>query len=126
MKAYYLIGAGIGLVLGIIIFIISGISGCVQKNQAKREISSYRDWCNVRYYMDDTEDSVVKYKIVDDGTYLDFSLDSLPRKEGYIFAGFYDDRDFNFGTQYVDDQGEGLLQITEDIILYPIFTPLGG
>ncbi len=126
MKVYYLIGAGIGLVLALIMFAIMGIGGCVMRNNARREINGYSDWVCVRYYMGDTDDSVVKYKMVDDNTFVDFSSSELPKKEGYVFAGFYDNKDFNMGAQYVDERGEGLIAITDDIILYPVFTSAEG
>lgn len=126
MKLYYFFGAAVALVLAIIVFIISGISGCVDKNRVKKGLNEYEDWCNVRYFVDETEDSEVKYMLVDDGTYLSFSQDKLPSKEGYVFAGFYNNRDFTIGTMYVDSLGNGYIPITEDIVLYPIFTPIGG
>ena len=126
MKAYYFICAGISAVLAIIVFIISGIGSCVNLNGVKKDVKGYSDLCNVRYYVDDTDSSAVVYKIVEEGSVLEFSINELPRKAGYVFAGFYDNRDFSIGTQYVDDQGEGIILITEDIVLYPIFTPIGG
>ena len=126
MKWYYLIGAGIAVVLGIIIFTISGIGNCVIKNRTKKEINGNSDLCCVRYFMDETDDSAVKYTMVEDGDEWNIPVSELPRKEGYVFAGFYDSRDYNYGTMYVNDQGEGIIAIEDDIVLYPIFVLIGG
>ncbi|MBO7344709.1 MAG: hypothetical protein J6U92_02080 [Clostridia bacterium] len=125
MKAYYLICTGIGFLLGLIMFLLSGISGCVMKNNVRREINGYTDWVSVRYYMGDTEDSVLKYKLQANNEFFELSQSEIPRKENFVFAGFWDSRDFQNGIQYVDNMGEGLIIITEDIVLYPVFVPIG-
>ena len=126
MKAYYLICTGIGILLGLIMFLLAGISGCIAKNDVRREINGYNDWVCVRYYMGDEEDSVVKYKLQADNEFFNLAQNDIPRKEGFVFAGFYDNKDFNNGAQYVDNLGEGLIIITEDIVLYPAFVRVGG
>ena len=126
MGRYYLSCGIIGAILAVIVFIISSIGSCVNLNDVKKDVKGYKDYCIVRYFTDDEEDAKVEFKTVKEGTYLEFSSSNLPYKEGYVFAGFYDDADFNYGTQYVNAEGEGLKQITEDVVLYPIFAPLGG
>ena len=126
MGRYYLSCGIIGVVLAVIVFIISSIGSCVNLNNVKKEVKGYNDYCIVRYFVDDTEDAKVEFKTVKGGTYLEFSRSNLPYKEGYVFAGFYDDADFNYGTQYVNADGEGLKKITEDVVLYAVFAPLGG
>ncbi len=122
MKAYYLIGSAVAVVLLLAVFCISGIANCAYRNDKKKEVSSYGNNYMVRYYTDDDDDAEIKYLLVEKGEFVDIKLADSPYKE---FAGFYDSKDFSNANQYVNDRGEGQIAITEDIVLYPAFNTYG-
>lgn len=122
MKAYYLIGSAVAVVLLLAVFCISGIANCAFRNDKKKEVSSYSNNYMVRYYTDDDDDAEIKYLLVEKGDFVDIKLEDSPYKE---FAGFYDSKDYLNANQYVNDRGEGQIAITEDIVLYPAFNTYG-
>ncbi len=122
MKAYYLIGSGVAILLALIMFCVVGIANCSSKNHEKKDVKGHLHDCMVRYYTDDSDDAPIEYLLVEKGDFVNVKLESTPYKE---FAGFYDGKDFMTANQYVDNQGNGVVAITEDIVLYPIFNTDG-
>lgn len=140
MKAYYIIGVVVSFLLAIIMFAVAGIGNCSIRNKEKKRIEGFDDVCTVRYYVgegyfigvDNDGDGVgdtyvnehaVKYELIDEGDFFSVSSGSIPTKAGYIFAGFYNTPEYDAmnAQMYVDSMGKGVIAITGDIVLYPIF-----
>ncbi|MBQ3235662.1 MAG: hypothetical protein IJA97_05845 [Clostridia bacterium] len=123
MKAYYIIGVVVSFLLAIIMFAVAGIGNCSIRNKEKKRIEGFDDVYSVRYFVSDEDDAAVKYDLVESGDYFNVNSSAIPSKEGFIFAGFYNTPEYDeMGAQmYVDSMGKGVIAITGDIVLYPIF-----
>ncbi len=123
MKAYYLGGGALALLLFIVLFFVGMIGTCATENNQIDNVKDYgKSTVAVRYYTDMSEDgdynevSVVYCRIQKNKH---FSINA-PKKLGYTFLGFYSNPD-GFGTPYVDSNGVSLQTLNSDILLYPVF-----
>ena len=123
MKAYYLGGGALALLLFIVLFFVGMIGTCATENDQIDKVEDYgKSTVAVRYYTDMSEEggyneaSVVYCRIQKNKH---FSI-SAPEKLGYDFLGYYSNPD-GFGTPYVDKNGVSLQTLNSDILLYPIF-----
>lgn len=121
MKKYYIIGSIAAVVVFLIGFMIVGIAQCSSTNKRQKEIEDIENNLVIlRYYTDDDYNNaeVIYMQILDKDNY---KIDKIPTKQGYIFSGLYDGTDYKTSTQYVDSNGNNLVSLTKDILLYPIF-----
>ena len=121
MKKYYLIGSIVAVVIFILTFSVLCIMMVVHTNNQKKQTENLQnDIVIVRYFTDDDYDSaeVVYIQVTDKNNY---KIYDLPQKEGYFFSGLYDGPDYNLSTLYVDSNGNGIVPLTSEILLYPIF-----
>lgn len=117
MKKYYSIGAIVALIIFIVLFGVCGLSSCNDYRLKKKEVEGC---VALKYYMsDDFENAEVRHQNVKQNC--DYRVWHLPQKAGYIFAGLYDGPDLANSKCYVDSEGKGLVYLTQDILLYPIF-----
>ena len=121
MRNYYLGGIVVGVVLFLLSFCSIGIQSCSKRNDEKDRIKYYdKQTVVLRYYMDDDLTTATVYaQYVEKGKR--FSLNKKPEKFGFTFAGLYDDPDYETATLYVDANGNSVLTISNDILLYAIF-----
>ncbi len=121
MKKYYIIGSIIAIILFIIMFSINAIATTVDADKAIKEAKDYQSKIiQVRYYVnDDYLNAEVRTIIITDGN--NYNIPYEPNKEGYLFIGWYDSIDTSYATQYTDSKGNGIVALTSDILLYPIF-----
>lgn len=118
MKRYYSVGAIIALIIFVFWFCLMGIQACGDYNYNVKEIESQ---VTLRYYLnDDFENAEVVMKKVKLNS--QYSISELPQKDGYVFAGLYDGTDIATSKCYVDSEGTGLIYLTQDTLLYPIFS----
>ncbi len=121
MKKYYILGTIAAVVVFLIGFMIVGIAQCSSTNKRQKEIEDIENNLVIlRYYTDDDYNNaeVIYMQILDKDNY---KIDKIPTKQGYIFSGLYDGTDYKTSTQYVDSNGNNLVSLTKDILLYPIF-----
>lgn len=120
MKKYYIIGSIIAMILFIIMFSIYAIATTVDADKAIKEAKDYQSKIiQVRFYVnDDYLNAEVRTIIITDGN--NYNIPYEP-KEGYLFRGWYDSADISYGTQYTDSKGNGIVALTSDVLLYPIF-----
>ena len=120
MRVYYIGGTIIAFLLAIVMFTLAGIGNCaMRRDERKTAEDKEENYVTIRYYMDDNENAEVRYALVESGS-KDFVLD-IPSKDGYFFAGFYSGWDYNTSILYVNSMGKGVMKVTNDIILYPVF-----
>lgn len=121
MKKYYLIGSIIAVIVFFIMFILGCISAFDSSNKRKEQIGEIENNTVVlRYYEnDDFDNSRIIYVRLMDKT--NYQITNLPSKEGYRFVGLYNGADYNTAQIYVDSNGYGVVPLTEDILLYPVF-----
>ena len=121
MKKYYIIGSIIAIILFIIMFSISAIATTVDADKAIKEAKDYQSKIIlVRYYVNDNYlNAEVRTIIITDGK--NYKIPYVPVKNGYLFIGWYDSADISYGTRYTDSKGNGIVTLTSDILLYPIF-----
>lgn len=126
MKIYYMIGCGAAVLAFFLTMFIVGMVSCGSASGKKSDVEDIAEnTVVVRYYMsDDYDNAEVKYMTVTPGA--DFRLSSIPHKDGYNLSGLYDDEDFNRGTLYIDSNGNSLITVTSDILLYPVFVKVGA
>ena len=120
MKKYYIIGSIIAMILFIIMFSIYAIATTVDADKAIKEAKDYQSKIiQVRFYVnDDYLNAEVRTIIITDRN--NYNIPYEP-KEGYLFRGWYDSADISYGTQYTDSKGNGIVALTSDVLLYPIF-----
>jgi hypothetical protein len=109
-------GAVFAVVL-VFTLIIAGFQRCSASSNV-REME--KDTVVVRYYLSDTEDAKLYYFRVDKGE--SFTIPELPSKDGFRFAGLYSSSDWHDATLYVNSDGNSVVKIEKDIVLYPAFT----
>lgn len=121
MKKYYLIGSIIAVLVFIVMFIIVGVSSSNSSNKRKEQIEDIKNNTVVLRYFenDDFDNSRIIYVRIMDKT--NYQITDLPSKEGYRFVGLYNGADYNTAQIYVDSNGYGVVPLTEDILLYPVF-----
>lgn len=73
----------------------------------------------LRYYLGDGEDAVLHYQRVEKGK--PFKLDVMPSEQGKIFAGLYSSSEWSVAQLYVDSDGNSVITINADTVLYPVF-----
>lgn len=121
MKKYYIIGSIAAVAVFLITFMVIGIASCSSSNKRQKEVENIESNVVIlRYYADDDYDNaeVIYMQITNKDNY---KIDRVPTKKGYIFSGLYDRPDYKTATQYVDSNGNCLVPLTTDILLYPIF-----
>lgn len=127
MKLYYIGGIVGGIVLGLLLWGIVSMASCSKANKitGKYEDNEVKHTYELRYFMDDDYDNAeVVYIRVHDGS--NYSISRIPTKAGYNFVGLYDGPDSTIGVLYVGTDGHGLMPLTRDILLYPVFEKIGG
>ena len=119
MKKYYKIGSIVAIVFFLIAFMIGSISSCSSTKKRQKEIDIESDAVILRYFADDDYDNaeVIYMRIKNKENY----KIEIPTKQGYIFSGLYDGTDYKTSVQYVDSNGNSLVPLTQDILLYSIF-----
>ena len=127
MKYYYIFGIGGGILLSLLLWGIVSMASCSKANKIadKYDRNEVENTYELRYFMDDDYDraEVVYVRIHDAKNY---SITRIPSKEGYNFVGLYDGRDPSISTLYISTDGRGLVTLTRDVLLYPVFEAVGG
>ena len=127
MKFYYIGGVIGGIVLGLLLWGIVSMASCSKANKIadKYEDNEVKYTYELRYFMDDDYDNaeVVFIRVHNASNY---SISKIPSKEGYNFVGLYDGSDPTISVLYVSTDGRGLVPLTRDTLLYPVFEKIGG
>lgn len=123
MKAYYIGGASLGMLLFVLLFAITGIGGCVNSNRMIKEAEAREtDTVVIRYYMDtDPDTALVNYLRIDKTQSVSDKLLLPEKKEGYTFVGYFDGADATIAQQYTDAEGNLQVVPPNSVMLYPVF-----
>ena len=123
MKAYYIGGASLAMLLFILLFAITGIGGCVNSNRMIKEAEAREtETVVIRYYMDaDPNTAPVNYLRIDTTESVSSTLKLPEKKTGYTFLGYFDGEDPATAQQYTDAEGNLEVIPPKSVILYPIF-----
>ena len=103
------------LILGFTL--VSGIRG---RHRTSELVEDMEKTVVVRYYLGDGDDAVLHYQRVERNK--SFTLEIMPSKDGKIFAGLYSGKDWESSTLYVNSDGESVLTLQKDVLLYPVFS----
>ncbi len=118
MGKYWLICLVIAVVVFAGTFGFFTIANSVAIKNMEKEREEIKDsTVAIRYYLDDSQGKMV-FERIEKGT-TEFEISYIPEVSGRTFLGLYDGVDE--GMIYVDSLGQGLLPITEDMMLYPLF-----
>lgn len=125
MGKYYLSGVVIGFIALVVMAIIGGISNCSIKAQEQSRVDDmYHKTVTIRYYKDEVSQDHKNYTgeigVVRIWKGDEISHITVPTKPGMIFAGLWNTPEFEDGVSemYVDQDGNGVMKIWEDIVLY--------
>lgn len=123
MKAYYIGGASLGMLLFILLFAITGIGGCVDSNRMIKDAEAREtNTVVIRYYMDtDPDTAPVDYLRIDTTEAVSSTLRLPEEKTGYTFLGYFDGEDPATAQQYTDAEGNLQVVPPESVMLYPVF-----
>ena len=120
MKAYYVGGISLAVVLFLILFAVSGIAGCSESKKEIKEIKKAEEnTIVIRYYDDDNVETADVY-------YLRLAKREratlvIPQKAGYTFAGYYDGPNPETANCYADANGNLIILPNDSVLLYPVF-----
>ncbi len=121
MKAYYLGGVCLAVLLFIILFAITGIAGCTESNKMIDEVEkAEKNTVVIRYYDNDNTDIANVYYLRINKKDREARL-VIPTKKGYTFAGYYDGPDPLTAEFYADANGNIVVTPQDSILLYPVF-----
>ncbi len=118
MKKYYLIGAIAAVVLFALTCVFFWCMYGVTSNNVENLISNLEENSVVlRYYTDEDFDAagVVYIRVLDKENY---RLETIPSKEGFVFVGLFDTAT---DQQYVTSDGNGIVTLTDNVLLYAKF-----
>lgn len=120
MKYYYLGGLAGMILVFIFTCSISCISSCTTENKyidmAEERANNY---VMVRYFSSD-EYSTAKVATLYVKKNEKFTINYVPEKKGSYFIGWYDSDDIN-AQLVVTANGNSIMNVSKDIILYPVF-----
>lgn len=108
------------IVVFVLILGFSLVRGVRERHRTAELVEDMENTVVVRYYLGDGDDAVLHYQRVEKNK--KFTIETMPSKDGKTFVGLYSGRDWQASTLYVNSDGESVVTLQKDVVLYPAFS----